>query len=112
MSKKDITPVPGLHRVEERTPNRKKMPLAVKVTGRHIGAVAYLVSLASERSKQPAYVVSVFSPTGSLERLVIQTPARHLIAKPGEYVFLNHDEDRVRIDTAEFYESHYEPTGL
>ncbi|SHT54475.1 Uncharacterised protein [Mycobacteroides abscessus subsp. abscessus] len=113
MSKKDITPVPGLHRVEEITVNRKKLPLAVKVTGRHLGAVNYLVSLAAERGNKLATVTTLFNANGSLNSVVIAgIGGRVHRVKAGDYVFLNHGEDHIRTDTAEFYESYYKPTSL
>lgn len=112
MSKKEITPVPGLHRVQEREVNTAKLPLAVKVTGRHVAAIGYLVSLAAERSRSRASISTVFKDNGALEVVYIYTPTRQLEVRPGQYVFLNHDEDRVRISDAEFYDGFYKPVSL
>ena len=112
MSKKAITHVPGLHRVEERVPNKSKQPLVTKVTGRHLGAVNYLVSLAAERGGHRAIASSRFNDNGSLHSVTITEPGRVLHFNAGDYMFLNHDENAVRLCDAEFYESHYKPTTL
>lgn len=111
MSKKAITPVPGLHRAEEKD-HHVKLPLATKVTGRNLGAVNYLVSLAAERAGQPASTTAVFNKNGSLDRVIVHAPPRVIVLTAGDYVYLNHNEDRIRHSEGEYYDGRYVPVEL
>lgn len=102
MSKKGLAPVPGLHRVV-----KKDLPLAVKVTGRHLGGVAYLVSLAAERGGSAAGVSAMFNRDGSLEGVYIASEKGDVWVNPGDYVYLMPSDTEISVSNAETYEAQF-----
>ena len=92
MSKQKIARTPGLQRVVD-----KELPLAVKVTGHHLGAVTYLVSLAAERRETRAAMSTFFNDDGSLAHIAVTDGTGSFEAKPGYYLVLPPDDVSISV---------------
>lgn len=104
MGNKQLTPIPGLHRVVE----RRESSLATKVTGRHMGAVNYLASLSAERRGERLEVISRYLEDGSLELVKIQSLSTTISLLPGDYIYLHPESQILTYSGGEYYEWVYE----
>ena len=84
---------PGVEKLTDR-----ELPVAVKVTGRNIGAVSLLVSAAAEASGEEAAIGVLFAEDGALRAVTISSRSSgDATARPGEYLLLAEGSDALMI---------------
>ena len=105
MSNRNLSPTPGLHRIEPDEP--RDYAVAAKVTGRTLAAVSYIVALEAERMGEARELSAVFGTDGSLQEIKVYQEHGNVTIPPGFYLVLEPNSPEAVIVTEQAYRTYY-----
>lgn len=96
MPKNSVFNQPGIEKLAPECTG-DALPIAVKVTGRNMHAVALIASLGAEKAQTPVAVAAYFNADGSLSGIDLMASGEPFPVKAGEYLVLDTDRSTLHV---------------